>query len=61
MLYERLSYPCNRERRPIRLWDIEVPTFFWTAGSKMAVRLSALYAGRLLVTSRNKVPGTYFC
>jgi hypothetical protein len=23
----RRNYPCNRPRRPIRLWDVEAPTF----------------------------------
>jgi hypothetical protein len=40
------------------LRDVEVPTFFQTVGSEMAVRLSDLRAGRRL--SPTKIPGTYF-
>jgi hypothetical protein len=52
---KKYSYPCNWPWTPIGLWDVEAPTI----GSQMAVRLSALRAGRPLPL--RKIPCTHFC
>jgi hypothetical protein len=53
--YKKVSYPCNRPWRPIRLWDVEAPTFSrklahrWRSGCQPCA-LAALYPpGRFLV------------
>jgi hypothetical protein len=45
------SNPCNRRRGS---------HIFWTIGSQMAVRFTALHAYRPPFTPRN-IPGTHFC
>jgi hypothetical protein len=46
------SNPCNRPWRLMWLWNTEVPTFFYTITSQMAVRLSASHATCLLSPGR---------
>jgi hypothetical protein len=46
-------YPCSRPQRPMGFWDVEASTLSrQTVGSEMAVRLSALRAGRHLPSQR---------
>jgi hypothetical protein len=55
---KKVKLSMNRPWRPIWLWDVEAPTFSLDS-SQMAVRMSALRAGRRLPP--RKIPGTHFC
>jgi hypothetical protein len=46
------AIPVTGRGGPIGSWDVEDPTFFQTVSSQMAVRLSALLAGRPLPEGR---------
>jgi hypothetical protein len=48
---------CNKQRRPTGLSDVKDPHFVYSAGLRMAVRMSALRTGRALLTE----PFLYFC
>jgi hypothetical protein len=47
-IYRLYSYPCNRPRTPIGLWDIKNSTFS-RQSAQMAVKLSALQTSRDLL------------
>jgi hypothetical protein len=58
-ILQKKSYICNRPWRPLRLWDVEVPTF--CLDSRLTDGGKVVSPMRWPTFNPQKIPGTHFC
>jgi hypothetical protein len=56
---KKTTYPCNRPWRPIRLWDVEAPTF--SLDNRLTDGGEVVSPTRRPPFAPGKIPGTHFC